>query len=294
MIVVTRNYGQLGNRLLLQAHLAAAAREYGVTLYNPAFAEYAHLFRSTESDLWCRFPRCESPRRSSPTPLGRRATYLSVYLGARLLSHLRLTRFPFSVMRLRRGEACDLAGEAFAGRVRSGRPVLVSGWLFRSESLLKKHADAVRDHFELVPEHRRAVEESIAAARRQADIVVGVHIRHGDYAQWQGGRYFFSTEQYARAMRSIAAQLPGRNVAFLVCGNGQLRRSDFGGLDVHFGPGHQVQDMYAFAETDLLVGPPSTFTTWAAFYGSVPRIEMCGDQPVDAASVLGERSRRVA
>ena len=295
MIVITRNYGRLGNRLLLQAHLLAAAREYGVTLVNPAFAEYAHLFRATENDLWCRFPRSENPRRRPPSGRRRRWVYGAVYLSARLLSHLRMTRFPLPVIRLRGGETCDLAGREFARCVRTGRPVLVSGWLFRSEPLLRKHADAVREHFQLVDRHRRAVDQAIGTIRRQADIVIGVHVRQGDYATWQGGRYFFSVEQYAAAMRAAEAQLPGRQVAFLVCGDAQLHSEHFAGLNVHFGPGHPVEDMYAFAETDLLIGPPSTFTAWAAFYGKVPRIEMqSGPQPLEVASALARAAARAA
>jgi hypothetical protein len=41
-------------------------------------------------------------------------------------------------------------------------------------------------------------------------------------------------------------------------------------LNVTWGSGHLVEDMYAFAGCDYLVGPPSTFTTWASFYGQVP------------------------
>jgi hypothetical protein len=36
------------------------------------------------------------------------------------------------------------------------------------------------------------------------------------------------------------------------------------------GPGHVVQDMYALARCDYLLGPPSTFTIWSSFYGRVP------------------------
>ena len=28
--------------------------------------------------------------------------------------------------------------------------------------------------------------------------------------------------------------------------------------------------MYSLAECDYIVGPPSTFSTWASFYGNVP------------------------
>ena len=34
--------------------------------------------------------------------------------------------------------------------------------------------------------------------------------------------------------------------------------------------GVAVEDLYALAGCDLLIGPPSTFTQWASFYGKVP------------------------
>jgi len=39
---------------------------------------------------------------------------------------------------------------------------------------------------------------------------------------------------------------------------------------VTFGTGDLIEDMYAFARCDYLIGPPSTFTLWASFYGCVP------------------------
>lgn len=79
MIVVGHRFGQLGNRLILSAHLMAAAREYGVGLSNLAFAEYAHLFQGTASDLWCRFP-CRAI--SSKQPIYRHGDYLRNLLNA--------------------------------------------------------------------------------------------------------------------------------------------------------------------------------------------------------------------
>jgi len=31
-----------------------------------------------------------------------------------------------------------------------------------------------------------------------------------------------------------------------------------------------ITDMYSLAKADYIIGPPSTFTMWASFYGSVP------------------------
>ena len=128
------------------------------------------------------------------------------------------------------------------------------------------------------------------SVRRDSDIVVGVHIRHGDYATFMDGRYFYSLQQYANAMHQIVDQLPGRRVSFLVCSNSAFTPGDFAGLNVTPGPGHLVEDMYALAETDFMFGPPSTYTGWASFYGDKPRSVMeTADEPMDVNALMHGR-----
>jgi hypothetical protein len=55
-----------------------------------------------------------------------------------------------------------------------------------------------------------------------------------------------------------------------VCSDAALRLTDFPGLPVTLGSGVAIEDLYALAACDRLVGPPSTFTQWASFYGRVP------------------------
>ena len=265
-IMIARSYGQLGNRLFLYGHLLAAAKEYGVTLANPCFAEYAHLFPATAGDLWCRFPvidQCDA----AVSPHRRRILSKATYLAARLLGRTGAMKSRYDVLRLRSSDQCDLESDELTGRLQNGRTLLVDGWLFRSERLFHKHADAVRKHFQIQPIHRHNVDQAIARIRQSADVIVGVHIRHGDYKTFLGGKYFYPVSQYVDLMRSVASQFSGQRVAFLVCSNAKLHPNDFDGLDVHFGPGHLVEDMYCFAECDLLIGPPSTYTLWASIYG---------------------------
>ena len=217
-----------------------------------------------------------------------------IYLTARLLSMAGLTRYPFQVLRIKGEQIYDLGSDEFANASRDDRHLLAMGWLFRSESLLRQHADAVRSHFQIAQPHRDRVDRLIASIRRGADVIVGVHIRHGDYATFMNGRYFYSVQQYAAAMQSIAQQLPGKRIAFLVCSNVKVERSDFGDLQVHFGPGHIIEDMYAMAEADLLVGPPSTYTGWASFYGNVPLLEMRTDEPIKVIATRPSPVSRVA
>ena len=293
MIVIARSYGQLGNRLFLYGHFIAAAAEYGVTLANPCFAEYAHLFPSTANDLWCRYP--VEPN-SGPPPSLRRRKFVSksVYLAARGLSIAGLGRTPVRVIRIRGEETCDLGDHDFAAAAWSGH-VMAQGWLLRSERLMRKHRGTVRDHFRIVPPHQAKVDRLIASLRDQSDVIVGVHVRHGDYANFLDGKYFYTASQYVEIMQGIVDQLAPRRVGFLVCSNVELDPRDFSGLPVRFGTGQLIEDLYALAAVDMLVGPPSTFTGWASFYGDVPLFMVeSADEPVDVRALVSGQVGRVA
>jgi hypothetical protein len=279
MIIIARNYGQLGNRLFLYAHLIAAAEEYGIELANPCFAEYAHLFPATAADLWCRYPAKSS--HTQPSLRRRQVLAKAIYLSTKTLATLGLTRYPVPIKRLKGEQTCDLASHEFAEAVRH-RHLLVQGWLFRSNPLAHKHLEVIRRHFQIQLENQARVDHLIAQLRSKADIIVGVHIRHGDYVNFMGGRYFFSVQQYVAAMRNIADQFPHQKVAFLVCSNAKLDPGVFGELNVRLGLGHISEDLYSFAAADLLIGPPSTYTGWASFYGDVPLVQMkTADLPID-------------
>ena len=288
-----RNFGQLGNRLFLYGHFIAAAAEYGVRLANPCFAEYAHLFPTTANDLWCRYP-VEPFLQRPPTPRMRWLVAKSVYLAARGLKITGMGHAPIRVIRLKGEETCDLGDHDFAAAAWSGH-VMAQGWLFRSERLMQKHAHKVREHFRIAEPHQAAVDRLIGTLRDESDVIVGVHIRHGDYAKFLDGKYFYTVSQYVDIMRGIARQLAPRRVGFLVCGNGELNPRDFSGMRVRFGTGRVIEDMYSFAAVDVLVGPPSTFTGWASFYGDVPLAMIeSPDEPIDVSSLVPQQVHRVA
>ncbi|WP_145173719.1 O-fucosyltransferase family protein [Rubripirellula lacrimiformis] len=286
MIIITDKYGQLGNRLIRSAHLIAAAKEHGTCLMDPMFAPYASYFKSTRNSVFCRYPVRKSLRSSEkPSRLWqRRLAYHLTRESARMTQKLTGPRLASRFIHLQDGEVYDLNGSDFRTRLESSAPLWLSGFWFRSETLLQTHQNEVRRHFRISSKHQAPVDRRIAEARQSGDRLVGIHIRHGDYQTWQGGRYFFPVSKYVQWMRSICEQLGGKT-QFLVCGNADLDPDQFAGLNVHFGPGHMVEDLYALAATDWLVGPPSTFSLWASFYGNVPlTILESADQTIDANS----------
>lgn len=115
--------------------------------------------------------------------------------------------------------------------------------------------------------------------KRDEDIVyIGVHIRRGDYATFSGGRYFYDIEYYYQLMDILYKQLPQMNkkVRFLICSNENfdisssqlLSKVSFTDQElIRFNPSSAIIDLFALSQCDYVLGPPSTFSQWASFYG---------------------------
>lgn len=268
MFVIARKAGQLGNRLVHMSHVAAAALERGQRVANPCLDEYAGLFEATAGDPWCRFP----PGPPGP-PAARWRRWAAVRLaglGLRLARRLPLPRrWADAIVWRDLDRDLPLDGPDFAARADRAGLLFLEGWRLRSPRIAD-HAGRLRAFFTPARVHRERIDALLAALRPGCDLLVGVHVRRGDYARHLGGRYYWAQDAYAALMRRAAALHPGRRVRFLVCSNEPLDAAAFPGLDVGFGTGHLVEDLYAFARCDLLVGPPSTFTGWASFHGQVP------------------------
>ena len=267
MIVIAENYGQLGNRLFVFAHVLAFALEHGVKVSNPAFDEYAEFFENTRRDLFCRHPA----RASLLT--GRRLRgwlYKAVHRLTNSLAYRSPSNRFWHVVQVAEGDRYDLDSPEFVAAAREKSLVFVQGWQLRDELSLLKHSDAVRSFFKPFEPLARRVAAHVARVREGCDVLVGVHIRHGDYRNFEGGRYFYETGEYARMMGEVESLFPGRRVGFLVCSNVKQDESVFAGLRYANGPGHFVEDMYALAGCDYIIGAPSTYTQWASFYSGAP------------------------
>ncbi len=282
LFVISHRCGRLGNRLILFANFIALAAEQGHRVVNFTFHSYAHLFETTRRDIYCRYP--VAARRSwldvipglAPVLRKTRICYRTVRAAGDL--HERLPVCGRSVVTLREvpGRVMFwLDGPDVQAQVRDARLVFIAGWPFRvSLGCLERHAEKIRAYFRPVEEYERSSGQAVKLLRQNADVVVGVHIRHGDYAGWMGGQCFFPTSRYAAWMRQLAEQFPGCKVAFLVCSDEPRNAGEFPGLSVGFGTGSPMGDLYALAKCDYVLGPLSTFSQWASFYGNKPLLHL--------------------
>lgn len=257
VIVVADQTGRLCNRLFQFAHLIAFAAEHGLHVANPGFHEYANDFPSFADDALCRWPR---PR--LPLPAGWSDEAIKRTVALRKFAEARGK--PLGPVALLQGEV-DLGEEWVARLARKRRLLLASGPLLRCWETLSRQRPLLREIFMPAADHVAAGTD--AWSKAGAGPVVGLHIRRGDYARWNEGYYFWPAGIYAEIVDRLSA-LPSRP-AVLACSDDPAVLDELGDRIVR-GPGEPLADLWALSLCDVIVGPPSTFSGWAAFQGGVP------------------------
>ncbi|HEY8929515.1 MAG TPA: alpha-1,2-fucosyltransferase [Mucilaginibacter sp.] len=152
------------------------------------------------------------------------------------------------------------------------KTILTKGWEFRDEKNLKKHSETLRHFFTPVDGYKHIVRQIFLNLRSQFDCIIGVHIRKGDYRGWEGGKYFFSDEVYLNRMEGLNREVTeqGKTCCFFICSNEAVNQTLFANLNTNIEQRHAMVDLYCLAECDYIMGPPSTFSFWASFYGNKP------------------------
>lgn len=259
--------GQLGNTLLQSAHALAFCREHGLYYLNFPLGPHAAHFTSTRYSVLC----------SSPTfpwfPLSSEARNRLLGLARKVHAALG-SPGRVRILEIDWAEEVRMDDEAFFQKIRHDWLVALRGWRFRAPLWVEKHGEALRRYFQPVRSIRDHVQKTLRACRAEADVVIGVHVRQGDYARWKDGCFFYTAAEYEELMRHVMTLFPGQRVHFLIASDAlpeTLRRSS---LPLTVSSGSAVEDLYTLAACDYLIGPPSSFSLWASFYGQTPLVHV--------------------
>jgi hypothetical protein len=149
--------------------------------------------------------------------------------------------------------------------------VYVTGWPYWDVENFIKHSDLLRFIFTPTDGVMEKCNRIIDDSKQKSDILVGVHIRHGDYKEYMDGKYYFEADDYCRIIRNFNMNLlnNGYNPLFIICSNGKI---DFAKEDFKFyiSKNNAIEDIYLLSKCNYILGPPSTFSMWSSFYGKVP------------------------
>jgi hypothetical protein len=251
MIIIASRPGKFGNLLIVYSAFLAWGLEHRRRIVNPAFDPYAHYFEGTRRKLTI-------------------IRYAVAYYCARLIIRAHISNRIFSAFQLDWHERSEL--ESAPSQISSSRACFVQGWQFRANSLLRKHGAVIRKVFTPLGRYREQLDEFFSGRIGKGRILVGIHVRHGDYRTFENGRYFYTLAQYRQIMLNILHLLGSEKVTFMICSNvhAPLEELEHPRLTLIAGPGHELLDLYALSRCNFIAGPPSTYSMWASFYGEVP------------------------
>lgn len=276
MVIVNYKAGQLANRLFHFAHFISNSIEYGYQLINPSFNDYKHLFATTSTNNFEGLKISTSITSKDSVDSLIRKSICGV--GKVLVKPLRKTPFYHfhEIKEYDMQDVCfDMNDQEFVSSATS-KLMFIDGWLYRDFKNFQKHAPVLRKIFTPAPAYQNEVTRIIDQCRSMADVIVGVHIRRGDYKTFLNGCWYYEDEIYAEKMRAMKAILEEQNktCVFLICSNEKINEENYKGLSIVTGDRHFIVDLYCLSQSDYLIGPPSTFTMWASFYGETPLLTL--------------------
>ena len=260
MVAVFYRYGRLGNRLFTFSNLIAFAEYSKVPIMVPAFSEYRASFPFFRDSSACVFLPESSSHHDGYAPF-----LMSLLARIGLIPTVRFweDRHVFF-------DQEDSHDPRVSAMITSPN-IVFEGWNFRSRHAIMKSRSTICRVFRPSESIEESATRRIEEARKTADVTIGVHVRWGDY---QGSDLYFTKEEYALRMSELRSLLRPSKVGFvLFCAD----RIDTEGLPKDSRvcpPGTPEEDLFSLAKCDYLLGPPSTFSMWASFYGGHPLFVM--------------------
>lgn len=255
MIIISNKPGQLGNLLVVYANFLCFGMESKITIFNPSFHRYKSYFKNE----------------NKVPALVHQIIYFFSFQFVRILNLFNIKSNIIAYKRLDWDQSCDLnplenTKEYFA------MVCFVQGWKYRNNSLLNKYKVQIQDKFRPATKFESQLDQYFALNIPSDVTIIGVHIRQGDYVTFEGGKYFYQLEQYLTILKYTETLFKERNIHFIICTNSDSDLHIFESLasGKSYGPGHELLDMYTLSRCHFIIGPPSTYTMWASFYGNVP------------------------
>jgi hypothetical protein len=248
--------GQLGNQMAILAHLLAFANKFG---YHIVFPHSLQLEKCLRADLmekgFISFSKILSSKVFS-------ALIIKVIKYITLNKNLNLSKLLIINKRFVIDE--QLSTKSYPSNI------IITDWMFRFYAEVDNQKDEIISLLSFNDEQSHQPQNFISKIQKELSpgALIGIHVRRGDYATWQGGRFHYDITTYYAKMQQIASLIS--NCVFVICSNERVHFNNTDNLKLVYANGSATEDLCALSNCDYILGPPSTFSGWAAFLGRRP------------------------
>lgn len=296
-IILKHGGGELANQLWNYISIYAYCLEKNLECENHSFFEYAHFFNIPRINnriiyfFFFRPFRNHVGRRNSFQTRFFRALYkvyvFFVYMKKQdsIISSINSTNTAFYL------PPSQLSKERLLSIEKNDDVFYLDGWLFRNPDGIQKYRDKIIRYFTPGEFIYTKVRSIIAPLKKQFTHIVGVHIRHGDYATFKNGRYFLEISRVFEILKEYLKEnrKQADETVFIIASDGDITTDDFPGLNTFPLRGNAVEDLFALGATDIIIGSDSSYGNLAAYFGNIPHIVMT-KEPIDWAYYHGKRT----
>ena len=155
------------------------------------------------------------------------------------------------------------------------KPLVLWNWYFRNDAAIVRHREKICSYLRVNDEFFARPNDIISKARENNATVVGVHIRRGDY-KTACSHLYFDDATYLRFMKEFLDSWGNKKVVFVLVSNEPINLDYFtkNGIEAVDATGLPQEDIVTLSLCDYIMGPGSTFSWWAAYYGNKPRLSI--------------------
>lgn len=148
----------------------------------------------------------------------------------------------------------------------------VDGWSVHFHDLFAKYINEICELFTFLPEVEVKAQNSMMPwLTRDNCLLLGVHIRRGDYARFMGGRYYYDDQTMINFIKQFCQLFPEQKIVVFVCSNDPRLNQSFYEQEIPeasfvFPHGTPGEDLCVLSHCNYLIGVPSSFSLVASMY----------------------------
>lgn len=270
MVIVTEAVGQLANQLFEFSFLIANSIEKKYSLVNVNFGKYGKYFEKKRPQNLI----IATSIFKSKFLTNKFVTFTNFVLKVLLRFNLQKSIF-HKILNINTAASSGGGGESydlntFEFQNHAKKILFLKGAWYDDNTNFLKHNKLIKEYFTPKKEYLLKIESLFETYKKDADVVIGIHIRRGDYKEFLDGKFYFEDEIYLKNMKQMAGLFPSHKVKFLICSDQEVDKKAFMDLNIIISNQHFIVDLYSLAKCNYILGPESTFSRWASFYGNVP------------------------
>ena len=258
MVILYKRYGDKSNRLIQNIHFEAYCKHHDIEYHNIEFYDMENYYGIKDKYSLKKLPNVILP------PINTR--YAIIENISKFCKKININNFLiYDYMDIKDRENLELYDSQILAN--KDKIIFVSGWEFRVKNLVNQYKDYFIKKY--TPINLNSEEyNNIKNQFQNYDLKVGIHMRRGDYRNWENGKYYYEDEVYNDKIEQFYNLFPNKKILFIIFSNEEITLKPQ--HDYIISKCQWYEDHNLLSLCDYIIGSPSTFTLWASFIGNVP------------------------